>query len=270
MRSQVGFADVNSTRLYYEVAGTGNTLVFIHGFACNMHFWDDQFEVFAQSYKVVRYDARGFGKSANPTEEPYSHYDDLKALLEFLDLPRAHLVGHSMGSRTALHLALTHPDMARSVIHVTGSPGGFEWPQDELEQVQQVFTAANEAAQTSGVKAANEILMQLPHLKATRQNPHAGPRLHQIFMDFPGWHWSHDDPEFEIDPPAVERLDQLKVPLCMIVGEKDLRVYQLATDFVQQHVPMVEVNVIPDVGHAVNMEAPERFNEVVLRFLAQV
>jgi len=59
-----GFAEVNDTRLYYEIVGKGHPLVLIHGFSLNTKMWDDQFETFAKRYKVIRYDVRGFGKSA--------------------------------------------------------------------------------------------------------------------------------------------------------------------------------------------------------------
>jgi 3-oxoadipate enol-lactonase len=76
-----GFADVNGTRLYYEMAGSGHPLILIHGFTLDTCMWDDQFEVFAQHNQVTRYDLRGFGKSTLPTTEPYSHADDLKILM---------------------------------------------------------------------------------------------------------------------------------------------------------------------------------------------
>jgi 3-oxoadipate enol-lactonase len=81
MTTETGIVEVNGTRLYYEAAGSGPALVLIHGFNLDTRMWDDQFEVFAQHYRVVRYDARGFGQSALPTDEPYTGADDLQALL---------------------------------------------------------------------------------------------------------------------------------------------------------------------------------------------
>jgi len=75
---QTGFMAVNGTRLYYEVAGHGEPIVLIHGFTLDTRMWDDQFDAFARSYRVIRYDARGFGRSA-PIIGPYSVCDDLKA-----------------------------------------------------------------------------------------------------------------------------------------------------------------------------------------------
>lgn len=106
MQARTGFAAVNGIRLYYEVAGSGRPLVLIHGMSLDTRMWDDQFEPLAQHYRVVRYDARGFGKSALQTGRSYAHTDDLKALLEYLDIEHAFIVGLSMGGGIAIDFAL--------------------------------------------------------------------------------------------------------------------------------------------------------------------
>ena len=91
MDTQQGFAEVNGTRLYFEVTGTGRPIVLIHGFSLNLRMWDDQIEALSENYRVIRYDVRGFGKSAVPTDRNYSHADDLMALLEHLgESPRVY------------------------------------------------------------------------------------------------------------------------------------------------------------------------------------
>ena len=96
---ETGLAEVNSTQLYYEVAGTGTPIVLIHGHGGDRRHWDDQFEAFAKNHKVIRYDVRGFGKSAKPVlEQSYSNHDDLKALLQHLGISKAHICGFSPAS----------------------------------------------------------------------------------------------------------------------------------------------------------------------------
>lgn len=85
MHYETGFAKVNGTHLYYEVAGTGRPVILNHGVPSDARAWDDQFEVFAERYQVVRYDMCGFGKSAQPIED-FSTTEDLKALLEYLEM----------------------------------------------------------------------------------------------------------------------------------------------------------------------------------------
>jgi pimeloyl-ACP methyl ester carboxylesterase len=104
MPTQTGFADVNGTRLYYEVAGSGHPLVLIHGFTLDTRMWEDQCAVFARQYQVLRYDLRGFGKSAVPTDVPYTHPDDLHALMAHLGIEHAYIIGLSLGGAVAARL----------------------------------------------------------------------------------------------------------------------------------------------------------------------
>ena len=90
-------AEVNGTRLYYEMSGSGDPIVLIHGFTFDVRMWDDQVQAFSQQYQVIRYDVRGFGRSALPTEQAYARVDDLKALLDHLGIAGAYLLGLSMG-----------------------------------------------------------------------------------------------------------------------------------------------------------------------------
>src|SRR3712207_1103532 len=106
MGVESGFAAVNGTRLYYEVAGEGTPVALIHGFTLDTRMWDDQFLPLAAHYRVVRYDARGFGRSDLPTGEPYSPHDDLRALLEHLGLGPAAITGLSMGGGIAADFAI--------------------------------------------------------------------------------------------------------------------------------------------------------------------
>ena len=89
---------VNDTRLYYERAGTGPSLVLVHGGGGDQRYWDGQFPTLAQQHDVIRYDLRGYGRSDNPVEgRPYRHEDDLYRLLTALGVSKAHVAGYSLG-----------------------------------------------------------------------------------------------------------------------------------------------------------------------------
>jgi 3-oxoadipate enol-lactonase len=76
----VPYAEVNGTKLYYELKGKGPAVVLIHGWSLNTEMWDPQFDEFSKRHKVLRYDVRGYGKSEVPDQsKPYTHHDDLKA-----------------------------------------------------------------------------------------------------------------------------------------------------------------------------------------------
>ena len=113
MNIGTGFTDANGAKIYYEVAGGGPPLVFVHGYALDRRMWDDQFEIFAPRYRVVRYDLRGFGRSGVPTAAPFSNHDDLRRLFDVLGIERAHICGLSMGGGVTIDFALEYPDRVR-------------------------------------------------------------------------------------------------------------------------------------------------------------
>jgi len=125
---QKGFAEVNGTTLYYEVAGDGHPLVLNHGGLVDNHSWDDQFDELAQHFKVIRYDMRGFGDSGMLKNgmEPYSMERDLYSLLQFLGIEKAYMLGLSMGGSLAIDFTLQYPEMVDALITVGAGLSGSE------------------------------------------------------------------------------------------------------------------------------------------------
>lgn len=110
-----GFANINGASLYYETAGAGQPLVMLHGHLLDSRQWDDQFALFSATHRVVRYDARGHGQSSLPPA-PFSHAADLHALLEFLGLERAILMGCSGGGGACIDFSLEHPELFNTIV----------------------------------------------------------------------------------------------------------------------------------------------------------
>ena len=117
---QKGFAEVNGTTLYYEVAGEGHPLVLNHGGLVDHHLWDDHIDAFAQHFKVISYDIRGFGSSGMLKRgmELYSMERDLYSLLRFLGIEKTYILGLSMGGALAIDFTLQYPEMVDSLITV--------------------------------------------------------------------------------------------------------------------------------------------------------
>jgi 3-oxoadipate enol-lactonase len=92
--------------------------------------------------------------------------------------------------------------------------------------------------------------------------------LVQILADYSGWHWVNDNPLRALDPPAVQRLDTIRMPTRIIIGERDFPDCHAVADTLHQRIPNARKVVIPRVGHMSNMEAPGRFNALLLDFLA--
>ncbi|MEZ4664920.1 MAG: alpha/beta hydrolase [Caldilineaceae bacterium] len=264
MDTHRGFADINGTRLHYEMAGSGDPLVLIHGATLDTRMWDDQFAPFARDYQVIRYDMRGYGQSALPTAASYAPVDDLMALLRHLGLSRAHILGLSLGGAVAIDFALAYPQAAASLIVVDTGLRGFQW-----EAFGASFSQVQSMALTSGIEAAKRRWLSDPLFAPALENAQVAARLKQMVTDYSGWHWLNKPAMPASGLPAIQQLGAITPPTLIIVGEHDLPDFQTIAELLHQRIPNASKVVMPDVGHMSNMENPERFNEIVLGFLEE-
>lgn len=112
--------------LYYETRGAGPAVVLIHGGQMDLRIWDEQVQPFARELRVIRYDIRGFGRSAAPSR-PYSNTDDLAGLLRELGVEKAAFVGSSLGGAIATDFAIVHPELVEALVLSGPGLGGFNF-----------------------------------------------------------------------------------------------------------------------------------------------
>ncbi len=146
-----GKADVNGGRLYYEVYGHGAPLVFLHPGLADSRVWDRQVNYFSDKYTVVRFDARGYGQSDAPTA-PYAPAEDLYALLQFLKIDRACIVGLSIGGTQAIDMALAHPQAVSALVVIAGSPGWLQYSDEMSRRLAAIASGAKEKGPASVVE----------------------------------------------------------------------------------------------------------------------
>jgi 3-oxoadipate enol-lactonase len=142
-RQESGFSEVNVARLYFEITGVGEPLTLVHAGIADRRMWESQVAALASRYRVIRYDMRGFGRSAM-VEGPYAHHEDLRALLDSLGIERAFLVGCSMGGATIIDFALQNPGRCHALVLIGSAVSGFlaeSYPPDQWEEL----VAADEA-----------------------------------------------------------------------------------------------------------------------------
>ena len=263
MGVESGIARVNNTSLWYEVAGEGPPLVLIHGFSLDSRMWDAQFAAFARERRVVRYDLRGFGRSALPGTEPFGHHEDLNALLAYLGIRQADVLGLSLGGMVAIDFALAYPDTARSLVPVDALFSGYRFSQDWDERTGLVWELAREF----GVEAAKASWLDHPLFAPLAERPEAAACVRRMVGEYSGWHVINDNPARSPRPPAAERLRDLAMPLLVIVGERDLPDFQRMAEMLATEAPLARRVVIPGAGHMASMEDPAAFNRLLLDFL---
>lgn len=260
--SASGYAEVNGTRLYYDVSGDGPPLVLVHGRGLDRRMWDDQLAPLAERFRVIRYDVRAHGRSALPGETPFRHADDLRALLDRLGVERADVVGLSMGGRIAVEFALLYPAMTDRLVLLDASLDGFAFG----DAWNASFDAIAATGRSDGPAAANE--QWLAHdLFAPARASACRERLEKIARDSPGWIWAHSSPLIPFAPPAIERLGEIRSPTLVIVGEHDLPDFHRVADALAAGIPAARKVVVPGAGHMSNMERPAEVNAELLVFL---
>jgi 3-oxoadipate enol-lactonase len=263
--NESGYAYVNGTKLYYEIAGAGHQLVLIHGYTLDNRMWNNQFNTLSQKYRVIQYDLRGFGKSDCPSlGQKYCHTEDLKALLDYLKISKAHVMGLSMGGGIAVEFTLEHPEMAQALIPVDSTLGGFSYSDEFNAIFKEIFTKFSE----EGLGSAKKVWMECLLFKPIFEIPEAAPRFSMMVSDYSGWHWStNSDAMQSITPAAIERLEEINVPVLVIVGERDMSDFLNIARVMERDIPYARLAVLDDVGHMSNMEDPESFNREVFSFL---
>jgi len=272
---QKGFAEVNGTTLYYEVAGAGHPFVLEHGHLLDRRSWDDQFAVFAQHYRVIRYDQRGFGDSGLITQgEPYSDRQDLYALMQFLGIASAYLMGVSGGGSLAIDFTLEHPERVDALIPVTAGVSGYQ-PSEEVmtknPDVVRMFTSLNDAFEQHDIARAVEVSLELWTDGPGRLPGKADPIVRERVREMTAHNWNRPDDEAQaetppvpLEPPAIGRLSQISVPTLVILGEYDA---PNPLDQLVAEIPGAKKAVMAGTAHHPFMEKPTEFNQIVLDFL---
>jgi len=261
--SQTGIATVNGTELYYEIAGDGHPLILIHGGAVDSRAWDDQFAVFAQHYKVVRYDLRGAGKSGN-RDKPFSNSKDLYALLKFLNIGKTYLLGISRGGGIAYDLTLEHPEIVGALILVSANLSLH------VPAYSEMFARATEAGKKSGAAAAAAVWGNDPHQGPMRDSARA--RVMEVLTDnMPRFRYFDGHVPVEklssSDIPRSRRLAEVQVQTLVMSGEYDNDVARAHYRTWATGIPNASVVEFPDAAHLVNIDQVDAFNQAVLEFL---
>ena len=260
MSSTTGFTN----GLYYEIAGEGQPLVLIHGGLVNSGLWDDQFDVFAQHCRVLRYDVRGYGQSKPPTAY-YSNHGDLRDLMDFLGIEHATVLGLSMGGGIAIDFALAYPDHTAALIPVAAGLGGYH--NKNTSPLQDELRVAYESGdKPRAVELSLRLWTDGPNRTPDQVDAAAREKIRAMTIH------TFDLPDTEnylqpLKPPAIDRLAEIHVPTLFIVGDQDVPDILDIGDLIVTHVPGARQAIIANTAHHLNVEQPDEFNRIVLDFL---
>jgi 3-oxoadipate enol-lactonase len=266
----VSFVDLpDGAKLHYEIAGDGPAVALIHPGLWDMRTWDREFEVLADAgYRVLRYDVRGYGRSSRP--EPgatYSHVRDLEALLAANEIAVTALVGCSMGGGIALDHALVHPEQVWALVVVASALPGFEPIEEEEEWDAQVEAPIQAAIDAGDLDRAQELSLEIWASLGT--NDERGTRIRQIAFDNLHLLEMDESAQEQLDPPPAHRLEEYDVPTLILDAEHDPPYMHRIADLLARGIMGSHKVVVEGADHVVNLRQPERFEELVLDFLAE-
>ncbi len=266
-------AHVNGVELFYEDTGTGFPVVFCHEFGGDYRAWDPQVRALSRLYRCITYSQRGFPPSSIPTDpDAYSQdllIEDLRALVEHLGIQHAHFVGFSMGGSVVLNFGLRFPQLCRSLTVVGAGAGNTN--RERFEQdVRQVV----ELIRTQGIRRFAESYAEGPiRTPFKRKDPYGW----SVFRQQLGEHSAEGQAltmlGVMLRRPTLFSLEvelrTLNVPTLVAIGDEDEPCVDVAV-FLKRTVPTAGLLVLPQSGHAINLEEPATFNAEVLAFLRLV
>ena len=265
----------DGVRLYVEQSGEGTPIIFVHEFAGDHRSWEPQVRYFSRRYRCVTYSARGYDPSDVPSDvEAYSQdraRDDIRAVMDALDIETAHVVGLSMGGFATLHFGLHYPERALSLV-VAGCGYGAE-PDARAQFKSEAETMADRIL-AEGMAAVGAGYAEGP-TRVQFQN-----------KDLRGWTEFRDQlcehstegssltmRGYQARRPSLydlgEAMTGLTVPTLIVNGDEDEPCLEVGL-FMKRQIPAAGLLIMPKTGHTMNLEEPAAFNTSLDEFFHQV
>lgn len=259
---------VNGLKIHYDESGSGNAIVFLHGFTGSHRDWANQKAALSDGFRMIALDLRGHGNSEAPaSEDAYSiesFSEDVFSLLSKLGISDCCLVGHSMGGFTALQFVLDHPEMVRALVLVDTSSGDFE----KVPGYEQLRAKLDDLALNAGLEAAFEYDAENNPVRIERFRKH--PEWREVacrkVMGTSVNGYIFTPRAFGKWEPVTARLSEIQVPTLIFLGEDDTP-FVKASEVMNRNIKGSELVVVPGAGHSPHEEAPEFFNRHLRRFL---
>lgn len=263
----------NGVGLFYEVTGRGRAIVFLHEFAGDYRNWAPQVRELSQQFRCITFNARGYPPSDVPDDiKSYSHFHavaDIADVLKAAEVSTAHIVGLSMGGYAALCFAITHPEMARSIV-VAGAGHGSDAP----EPFREASAALAHRILTEGLEAGAADYLNGPiRRKFKEKDPRGFDEFRRQFAQHSATGTALTAKGCQMRRPTLYALEaqlrELNVPALIVAGDDDEPCLAPSL-FLKRTIPNARLWVLSDTSHAINLEEPDAFNRAVLDFINDV
>ena len=254
---------VNNIEMYYEQSGEGESLLLIHGLGSSTRDWEFQVPFFSQKYQVTTFDLRGHGKTSKP-KGPYSikqFAEDIAELLRKLGISSTHVLGISLGGGIAFQFAVDYPNLVKSLVIVNA---GIEMPIDSFKLKFEAFKRSF-IVKLVGMKKMGQVLAPRLFIKPEQEE------LRKKLIE----RWAENDKKAYLSAMRAligwsvrDQIDKIKCPTLIIGSDQDYAPSSIKEEYTSllQNAKFIEIQ---DARHAVPMEKPEEFNDIVMKFLSE-
>lgn len=260
-----GYVDVEGGRLYYEELGEGSPIVLVHDGLLHSETWDAQFQVLAAAgHRVVRYDRRGYGRSAEATAL-FSNIRDLDAVLTTLGVDRTVLIGCSSGGLLAIDYTLAHPERVSALVLVGPIVSGMGFTKHFQTRGGRFFPT-----EQTTIEDLIEYFSNVDPYGIAPENRAAKERANELLKAYPqNLNWAREQLSDPAARRALHNLGEIAVPTLITAGEFDIPDVHAHCGAIQAGIPGARRVVVSGAGHLVHMEQPEAWNKLVLEFLEE-
>jgi pimeloyl-ACP methyl ester carboxylesterase len=265
----------DGTRLYYEEAGQGTPVIFVHEYAGDYRTWEMQMRYFSRAHRCVTYSQRGYPPSDVPTDPAKYSQDiarnDVLALMDALKIEKAHIVGHSMGAYTALHVGINAPARCISVV-AAGCGWGSTPDVKKREEMKALAAEVGKMFAIEGIAAAAAKYADAPMRQAQKnKDPRGYAEFARMLADHSAEGHAHTMLNLQLKRPTLWEMEavlkKFSAPLLIIVGDEDEPCID-GSVFLKRTVPTAGLLMIPRSGHNVPTEEPAAFNAAVAELIA--
>jgi pimeloyl-ACP methyl ester carboxylesterase len=259
-------ASINGETIAYEISGQGEPLVLIHGWSLNANMWQPQMTALRQKFQVIKYDRRGFGKSSGGEDITWDA-EDLKALLDRLNIRKAHVLGMSQGGRVALQFARRNPERVLSLmLHGSPPPDGFGVPFTGPDRPR--FEEWTVLAKEQGLDAFRKSWAAHPLTEVPAGNADARRRVDALLAEYHGTRFLKPvQPSGPVPAITMDDLSRINVPTLVLIGDREVPYLQIVARALAYTIPNARLTIVPGGGHMINVIEPARYNAAVLDFL---
>ena len=262
----------NGVRIRYEERGSGTAMVWAHGLGGNWRAWEKVTDFFKDRYRVITYDARGHGQSEKPDKpEAYSQdimVEDMRDLMDALDINKAIVGGHSMGANVALNFAFHYPERCIGLI-----PVGIGSGSSDSEWWCGYWGKLADLADEQGMQAFLEEMKTLPAWAVAFQNPPLAKHITEDVIANSPMAIANTIRGVQIERPSIfelgPKLEKLSVATLVVMSDGDAPVVECSR-FMAEHIPQTALAIIPAKSHWTFDEAPEQFMQAVDQFVRRL